>query len=120
MEKGERRILANIRSRTRLKIAQGAQALIRKCLGLVVLILAIALATTGTAANSPTLRNDMPDYLKGFQTTVNRQVSTYPDIYFLAGPEDAPSIALTFDDGPAGDNTAQLLDVLASEQVKAT
>jgi peptidoglycan/xylan/chitin deacetylase (PgdA/CDA1 family) len=51
---------------------------------------------------------------------VNRQVSIYPDVYYLSGPEDIRAIALTFDDGPAGDATSQLLDLLAEERVRAT
>lgn len=93
----------------------------RRHLGLVlVLILVTTLTLTGLATSSPTLRNDMPDYLKGFQRTVNRQVSIYPDVYYLSGPEDVRAIALTFDDGPAGDATSQLLDLLAEERVRAT
>jgi peptidoglycan/xylan/chitin deacetylase (PgdA/CDA1 family) len=62
----------------------------------------------------------MPAYLKSFQMTVNRQVRAYPESYFLAGPEDELAIALTFDDGPDGENTALLLDLLAEAEVSAT
>lgn len=82
--------------------------------------LPFAIPLIGMAANTQRLRNDMPDYLKGFQATVKRQVIAYPDSYFLSGSEDVRMIALTFDDGPVGDNTSLLLDILAEEQVSAT
>ncbi|MCK9525815.1 MAG: polysaccharide deacetylase family protein [Limnochordia bacterium] len=93
----------------------------RKILCSVAIVLLVAIASVpGLGADSPTLRNDMPQYLKSFQMTVNRQVRAYPDSYFLSGPEDELVIALTFDDGPDGKNTALLLDLLAEEEVSAT
>ena len=52
--------------------------------------------------------------------TVNRQAAAYPAWFFLAASEEERLMALTFDDGPVGDHTAQLLDILGAEQVRAT
>src|SRR5690554_1086485 len=52
--------------------------------------------------------------------TVNRQAAAYPAWFFLAASEEERLMALTFDDGPVGDHTAQLLDIIGAEQVRAT
>lgn len=65
------------------------------------------------------LRNDMPPNLVSFQNTVNRQAEKYPEFFHLQGPEQ-DFVALTFDDGPHGQNTSVILDILKTEGISAT
>jgi peptidoglycan-N-acetylglucosamine deacetylase len=67
------------------------------------------------------LRNEFLDsILIEFKETVERQASEYPEYFYLHSPSSKKQIALTFDDGPDGKYTPEILDVLKEYNVKAT
>lgn len=72
------------------------------------------------AAETPYLHNEMPEYLQDFKETVARQVVEFPEVYFLSAVTEKKIVALTFDDGPDEVTTAELLDILQEEGIKAT
>lgn len=60
-----------------------------------------------------------------FSSAAAWRLSSMPDFQFFGAlvhrvDTDQPLIALTFDDGPTPDKTEQILQILASEQIKAT
>lgn len=71
---------------------------------------------------TPYLRNERPGVTKfqEFKETVARQAAQYPDLYFLEALDYDQEVALTFDDGPDGVYTEQILDILKQYDVKAT
>lgn len=70
---------------------------------------------------TPYLHNEMTtDKLQLFKETVAHQAKLFPNYFFLEGPGSAKEIALTFDDGPEGTYTPQVLNVLKEYNVKAT
>lgn len=67
------------------------------------------------------LRNEFLDsILIEFKETVERQAREYPEYFYLHSPSNEKRIALTFDDGPDGKYTPEILDVLKEYNVKAT
>ncbi|NLW11814.1 MAG: polysaccharide deacetylase family protein [Clostridiaceae bacterium] len=54
------------------------------------------------------------------ETTAEPTPTPEPDLADLPPSEDAPVVALTFDDGPSLRDTGTLLDLLAAEEVPAT
>lgn len=70
---------------------------------------------------TPYLHNEMTtDKLKLFKETVAHQAKAFPNYFFLESSSYAKDIALTFDDGPEGTYTPQVLSVLKEYNVKAT
>jgi peptidoglycan-N-acetylglucosamine deacetylase len=67
------------------------------------------------------LRNEFLDsILIEFKKTVERQAREYPESFYLHSPSNDKQIAITFDDGPDGKYTPEILDVLKEHNVKAT
>ena len=67
------------------------------------------------------LRNEFLDsILIEFKETVERQAREFPESFYLHSPFNEKQIALTFDDGPDGKYTPEILDVLKEYNVKAT
>ena len=85
------------------------------------LCFALPLKSNSAQSKIPYLRNEMStEKLKLFKETVARQAKNYPDYFFLEALNFKKEIALTFDDGPDATFTAQVLDVLKEQHVKAT
>lgn len=81
--------------------------------------------TTPTATSpqkTPSLRNAMDNQQgKAFKKTVERQAHTFPESFILEGPNpDIPQVALTFDDGPDQQYTAEILRILEKHNTPAT
>lgn len=89
--------------------------------GLFLILLTVQLKANSLQSKVPHLRNDMTtEKLQLFKATVARQAKAFPEAYFLEALDYDKEIALTFDDGPEGKFTEQVLDVLKQYHVKAT
>ncbi len=72
-------------------------------------------------ASTPVIRNELSSSLAEFKNTVERQAREFPEIFFISRPEiEEKRIALTFDDGPDGEFTPAILDILKENNIKAT
>jgi len=57
---------------------------------------------------------------KNYWYNVYQLLDLFPTSYFLTGRPDQKLVALTFDDGPDGIYTAQIIEILAQNNIKAT
>lgn len=89
--------------------------------GLFLTLFASQLKANPLQPKVPHLRNEMTTKkLQLFKETVAKQAQAFPDYYFLEALDYDKEIALTFDDGPEGKFTDQVLDVLKEYNIKAT
>ncbi len=86
-----------------------------------ILLFFILLWSPDIFGSTQVLRNEMPPHLVPFQKTVERQARDFPEFFFLSNPKITEKKAvLTFDDGPDGEFTPAILDILREKEVKAT
>ena len=78
------------------------------------------LVTRTTIANSPAAAPKAPKGWNGSVPALTAPAGGYPNVSYSHGSRGGKYLALTFDDGPHGSLTPQLLDILASRNVKAT
>ncbi len=86
-----------------------------------ILLLGFIVLSFQALASTPVIRNELSSGLATFKNTVERQAREFSDFFFISRPEvEENRIALTFDDGPDGEFTPAILDILAEKNIKAT
>lgn len=76
--------------------------------------------TAVTTTSEAVVETSAVETEKPIETTLAPTPTPEPEPTDLPPSEDAPVVALTFDDGPSLRDTGKLLDLLAAEEVKAT
>lgn len=86
-----------------------------------ILLLGLIIWSFQAGAATPVIRNELSSGLADFKDTVERQAREFPEFFFISRPEiEEKRIALTFDDGPDGEFTPAILDILEEKNIKAT